>query len=211
MFACVTKIIHLEQASLWRAIERKSYNMKNERRLVARAQRDPQQFLALYDFYYPKIYAYTLAQVRHRETAEDVVQQTFSKALDKLKSFKWRRSANFGSWLFRIARNELLDQLKKGQRTQLVGSEQLETEPDERPVALEDLIQVELENEQMKRFQRILFSMKKLNQAEREVIGLKYFSALDYKQIAQVMNKKPNTLAVMLRRALQKIKVDLNV
>jgi hypothetical protein len=40
----------------------------------------PRDFLLLYDEYYPKLYAYVLANVRHQQTAEDIVQQTFGRS-----------------------------------------------------------------------------------------------------------------------------------
>ena len=66
------------------------------------------KFGALYDLYAEKIYRFVYFRVRHKETSEDLVSQTFFKALEGIKSFDLARG-NFSSWLYRIARNNLID------------------------------------------------------------------------------------------------------
>lgn len=168
------------------------------------------QFLELYDEYYPKLYAYILLRVRRREIAEDIVQQSFLKALDNLASFKPRRRATFGSWLFRIAKNELIDHLRQSHKitfceTSLIDAAQAPT------MILEELLTAELETEQKERWQKVLCAIDNLNDEERELITLKYLADLPYKEIAQTMQKKPNTLAVMLKRALEKVRSDIGL
>ena len=167
-------------------------------------------FLELYDEYYPKLYAYVLMRVRHREMAEDIVQQTFLKALDNFKSYKPRWGATFGSWLFQIAKNELIDRGRQNQKLTFCQTEVLDTNAAANST-LEDLLAAEVERETKERWQKVLCSIDKLDDEERELITLKYLADLPYKEIAKTMNKKPNTLAVMLKRALEKVRIDLGV
>jgi RNA polymerase sigma-70 factor (ECF subfamily) len=168
------------------------------------------QFLELYDEYYPKLYAYVLMRVRRREVAEDIVQHSFLKALDNLASFKPRRGATFGSWLFQIAKNELVDRARGDSKLTFCDTDVLDTNAT--PVStIETLLQAELATEQKERWQKVLCALDHLDDEERELITLKYLANLPYQEIAKTMNKKPNTLAVMLKRALEKIRVDLGL
>lgn len=185
--------------------------MDDERRVVKDARRHPEHFVKLYDHYYPKLYAYILSRVRHKERAEDIVANTFMKALEHLDQFTWKRSATFGSWLFRIAKNDLLDHAKKESRTTVQEPIILEQYPQETPDAMQLLMEQEQEREQHKHFGQILTAMQSLTEMEQEVISLKYFSQMSYEDISSILHKKPNTLAVTLRRSLEKIRNNLNV
>jgi RNA polymerase sigma-70 factor, ECF subfamily len=185
--------------------------MENERKIVAQAKRNPKYFFELYDFYYPKLYAYVLSRTRHKERAEDVVSTAFTKALDNIQKYNWKKSATFGSWLFRIARNEMLDRVKKEQRVNLTETSEMERIGGITPDASADLIEQEIEQDEKDRIRKILNAMKSLSETEQEVISLKYFSEMSYKEIALIMQKRPNTLAVLLRRALGKLRMDLKV
>lgn len=168
------------------------------------------QFLELYDEYYPKLYAYILLRVRHREQAEDIVQQTFLKALDNLSSFKPRQGATFGSWLFQIAKNDLVDRSRQTTKLIFCETEILDATP-AASSTIEELLQKEADAEEKERWCNVVCSLEKLDEEERELITLKYLADLPYKEIAKTMNKKPNTLAVMLKRALEKVREDLHV
>ena len=185
--------------------------MDNERHLVAEAKRNPEHFLTLYDHYYPKLYAYVLSRVRQKERAEDVVANTFVKAMDNMDQFTWRRSATFGSWLFRIAKNDMIDHIKKDARMMMVETEKLDQTMSSTPDAMESLIEQETEDEQHQQFERVLLSLQSLTELEQEVISLKYLADMSYKDISLITNKKPNTLAVTLKRALVKIRKDLDL
>lgn len=167
-------------------------------------------FLELYDEYYPKLYAYILIRVRQRQQAEDIVQQTFLKALDKLDSFKPRRGATFGSWLFQIAKNELIDRARQDAKVTFCDTEILDQKTSQIST-IEQLLQAELAAEQREQWQKVLCSLDKLEDDERELITLKYLSDLPYQEIAKTLNKKPNTLAVMLKRTLEKVRIDLGL
>lgn len=170
-------------------------------------QRD---FFRLYDEYYPKLFAYVMARLRQKEAAEDVVQQTFEKALANLATFSPRKGATFGSWLFAIAKNELVNSVRKNEHVAHVGDSTLEhiavTES-----LFETILRDEVEKEEREIWNCILSAMDTLSDDEREVITLKYLAAMSYDDIAALMDKKPNTLAVLLKRALEKIRVTLDV
>jgi RNA polymerase sigma-70 factor, ECF subfamily len=167
-------------------------------------------FFLLYDEYYPKLYAYVLSRLRQKEAAEDIVQQTFEKAFANLSTFSPRKGATFGSWLFAIAKNEMVNALRKASGTSLVGDQALEHMASTESL-LETLLREEVEREEQQVWASILSAIDTLSDDEREVITLKYLAAMSYDDIAALMKKKPNTLAVILKRALEKIRVTLDI
>lgn len=170
-------------------------------------QRD---FFLLYDEYYPKLYAYVLACLRQKEAAEDVVQQTFEKALANLSTFTPRGGATFGSWLFAIAKNELVNVVRQNGRATLVGDDALERSASTESL-IETILRDEIEQEERHVWRSILSAIDTLSNEEREVITLKYLAVMSYDDIAALMKKKPNTLAVLLKRALEKIRITIDV
>lgn len=170
----------------------------------------PRDFLLLYDEYYPKLYAYVLANVRHQQTAEDIVQQTFERALAHIHTFVPRKDATFGSWLFAIAKHEFINTFRKTKHIVLASEADLQCVVDpETP--LDIFLHEEIGEEERKRWQQTLRVIDTLPDEDRELLTLKYLAGMSYEDISILMKKKPNTLAVMLKRALQKIRIALNV
>jgi RNA polymerase sigma-70 factor (ECF subfamily) len=81
----------------------------DESELIARAQRDRQEFAALYREYLPDIYRYCYRRLGNREAAEDATSQVFAQALAALPRFE-NRGGSFRSWLFTIAHNVVIDE-----------------------------------------------------------------------------------------------------
>lgn len=75
--------------------------------LVAAAQRDQTEFVALYDRYVSRVYRYVLMRVNHVQMAEDITSHVFLTAFDGLAGF--RPGGSFAAWLFRIAHNAVQD------------------------------------------------------------------------------------------------------
>src|SRR3712207_1023652 len=82
--------------------------------LVAAAQQgDPEAFGALYDRYVDVVYRYIYYRVSNPSLTEDLVSETFLRALRRVTSFTWQ-GRDFGAWLVTIARNLIADHFKSG-------------------------------------------------------------------------------------------------
>src|SRR3989338_7246444 len=80
-----------------------------EEKLIGRAiVGESSAFGLLYDGYQPKIYRFILVKVGHREDAEDLTHQIFLKAWQHVDDYE-PRGLPFGSWLYQIARNQIVD------------------------------------------------------------------------------------------------------
>ncbi len=174
--------------------------MQDEESLVRRAQqRDPVALTQLYEENFDKIYRYIVLKIGNQIEAEDMTQQVFLNALKSISAFKWR-GVPFSGWLFRIARNQVVDYLrKKGKRATTPLEDSLPSS-DSRP---EQVVEHSLDIE------RLLLATRKLTPAQREVISLRFAGELPVAQVAKVMGKSPGAVKALqhsaiaaLRRAL---------
>ena len=185
--------------------------MLNERQLAIRARKDTDAFIALYDEYYPRIYAFVLSRASHKQRAEDVTQQTFLTAMEKIHTFTWYKPGSFASWLFRIARNKLIDEVRRESKVfptepEIMAQVEIKTPSvEELALALED------ERTDEQHLRKLFALMEDLSDTEQELLSLRYFSDLSFKDISAIMKKKPNTLIVAHRRAIAKLQSKLIV
>lgn len=157
-------------------------------------------FASLFDTHYPRLYAYVRSRVADRETAEDITAAAFERAF---KHTYDPAKASFATWIFHIARNLLLNHYAAAQRrpAQYELEEVAEIEADD-PTPEQHLLRREQQ-------QRLLQAMAMLSERDQEVIQLKFFGRLTNRKIAEVMDLKEKTVSVIVLRALQKIKVQL--
>lgn len=88
-------------------------DLERERQLVARSAADPDAFTELYDRYVAHVYQYAYRKLGTHPDAEDVTAQTFHRALERIGTYQWQ-GYPFGSWLFRIAHNLIVDRHRAG-------------------------------------------------------------------------------------------------
>lgn len=151
-------------------------------------------FGRLYDLYFLRIYRFIYYRVGHKETAEDLAEEVFLKVHAAI--FKLDAEGAFEGWLYRIARNLIIDYYRKHKLT----------------VALED-VENTLEYESniidvinLKQQQKILFRLiKLLNADEQSVIKMKFLEDLDNAVIAEVLNKSEGSVRVIQHRAINKL------
>lgn len=179
--------------------------MPNEKWLVSRAKTDKEAFLELYYNYYPKLFAFLLARTRNKELSEDVCQETFIKAIRALKNFQYK-GHSFGAWLFKIAGNELISQWRRDRHKVVSSPDEMEKQMPLQDSIEDQFISQEIAQEDKEKLSRLLKAMEQLEKTEKELIIMKYFSGLDYKEIAVFYKKRPTTLAVELHRTLKKLK-----
>ena len=171
-------------------------NKNQEKELVQKAKKDPEAFVELYNFYFPKIFRFAAYRVSSLEDTEDVVADIFEKALKHLANFRWRENANFGSWLFQIARNTIIDYYKKNSRGHLVNLADL---PE---IASHEI----LPSDAVKRkegFQELQKLVNTLPARQAEIVALRFFGERRNKEIAQIFKISEKTVASNLCRALR--------
>jgi RNA polymerase sigma-70 factor (ECF subfamily) len=165
-----------------------------EQELVKKAKESLKAFDKIYEYYLPKIYGYIFNRTFSKEISEDVVSQTFIKAMTNIKSFKYR-GYSFGAWLYRIAHNALMDYYRKNPSIETGDAALNQEDPD---------VDCKAENDEMKSV--VLKALRKIPSAYQEILSLKFFEELSNKEIADIIGCKKETLAVKLHRSLKAFK-----
>jgi RNA polymerase sigma factor (sigma-70 family) len=152
-------------------------------------------FDALYRASRDDVYAYVATLLRDRGAAEDVTALAFERAFRKAHSFDPTRGGERG-WLFGIARNAALDELRRRKRTAALSAEPADVTG--RP--LEDAAERALERAAVR------VALGRLRARDREVIALKFHAGLDNAQIAAVLGVSPSNAGTLLHRAMTKLR-----
>ena len=176
--------------------------MQQEEGLARRAQQgDNEAFAQLYEEHFDKIYRYVMLRIGDKVEAEDMTQQVFVKALQAISSFRWK-GIPFSAWLFRITHNQVVDYLRKKKKRV--------TEPLNESLASNNS-NPQLIAEQNLDIERLLQATKKLTEAQREVISLRFTSELSVAQVAEVMGKSQGTVKALQHSAIVALRKALSV
>lgn len=171
----------------------------SERDSIRKAHHDPEAFRDLYDHYFPKVYAYVSYRVGRAQDAEDLVAETFLKAIEGLDDFEGKHAGSFAAWLFRIAHNTLVSFYRQqGRREEPVPLDEL---PDlEANTLLPDDIM--LQKEKLAYLRSLIHT---LSPRQQEVITLKFFGELRNREIAEALGLSERTVAAYLCRGLEEL------
>jgi RNA polymerase sigma factor (sigma-70 family) len=165
-----------------------------ERMPVARGA-DTESFAALYERTFPRVYAYVASLLRDRAAAEDVTAQAFERAYRKRSSYRPKRGSR-EAWLFGIARNAALDELRRRKRRAT-----LESEPEDTAApSAEDHAELALRREVVRA------ALARLDGRERDQIALKFSGGLSNAEIARVLGVSETNAGTRLHRTLTKLR-----
>ncbi|MBU1146516.1 sigma-70 family RNA polymerase sigma factor [Patescibacteria group bacterium] len=173
-----------------------------ERQLIKKAKENTAAFEELYSHYLPKIYGFLLNRTGQKELAEDLTSEVFAKALANISKFN-DRGVPFAAWLFRIARNTLIDYARKKKEILTDTIEAFEPPPENREASAT----LGLVQDERKEF--IRKTMKNLPEKYQTVLSLKFFEELDNDEIADIIGCQKNAVAVRVHRALRLMKKHL--
>lgn len=160
--------------------------------LVRAAQRDPTQFLALYDRYFPRVHGYIRVRLRDVATCEDVTSQVFTTALAKIASF--HGGGSFDAWLFRIARNAVNDTYR-GRHAERMSDDTLYALPDVSVGPEEHAVTTE-------RLSYLRSLVQTLTPEQQHLLALRYGAGLSFGEIGQIVGKTPGAMRVSMHRIL---------
>ena len=156
---------------------------------------ETETFAALYERTFPRVYAYVASLLRDRSTTEDVTAQAFERAYRKRSSYRAKRGS-IEAWLFGIARNAALDELRRGKRRAT-----LEHEPEDASApSVEEHAELTLRREVVRT------AMSVLDSRERDLIALKFSGGLSNAEIARVLGMSETNAGTRLHRTLTKLR-----
>lgn len=151
----------------------------------------------LLDSFWLEVYNYQLKRTQNENDAEDITIQTFSKAFDKLNTFDEKYV--FKTWLITISKNIHIDLLRK--KNTLVLIQNSKDQEDKIHLVVDDNPTPEDKIIRDQNLAKLLRDVKKLKPKYQEVIQLRYFQELSYKEISTEINEPINNVKVKLLRA----------
>lgn len=152
-------------------------------------------FDALYNRYVNKVYRRCLSLTKDPEQAQDFTQDIFMRVLSNLDRFK--EKSTFSTWLYSIAYNYCIDQIRRLGRTTLVPLNEYHYESF---TDNDDAWTVEIHHQTLYR------AMETMNPNEVQVLRLKYEEGLDIGEIAQKINVRASTVKMRLKRTRDKLR-----
>jgi RNA polymerase sigma factor (sigma-70 family) len=161
--------------------------------LATRARAE--SFESLYERTFPKVYAYVASLLRDRVAAEDVTAQAFERAYRKRRSYR-RSRGSADAWVFGIARNAALDELRRRQRR---ASLEIDPEDTASGQPLEDA-------DFALRRETVRAAMARLNGRERDLLALKFAGGLSNAEIGRVLGVSESSAGTRLHRAITKLR-----
>ena len=178
--------------------------------LLRRAQRrEPDALETLYELYGRRVYGLLYRLTRSRDDAEDLLQGTFLRVVRMLPDYQ--HTGRFEAWLFRIAANLVRDRARKAARHQAAIEREfprgIETSSAGRAAATRQGPDEELDRREAE--QRLQDCLAELGDLEREIILLRHFSELSFREIAEMLDIPLGTALSRAHRALARMRRQL--
>ena len=147
-----------------------------------------------------KVYTYILLTIKNQPLAEDLFQETFIKVIQSLRAGKYRDNGRFLSWVIRIAHNLIIDHFRKEKQMNSVSNDDTEVDLFNSKKFSDDNIEELIVNNQIKSEIRSLIN--ELPDDQREVVLLRHYGELSFKEIADQTGVSINTALGRMRYAL---------
>ena len=163
-----------------------------------------------------KVYTYILLTIKNQQLAEDLFQETFIKVIQSLRGGKYKDNGKFLSWVIRIAHNLIIDHFRKEKQMNTVSNDDSEVDLFNSKKLSDSNIEELIIDSQIKSEIRVLIN--ELPDDQREVVLLRHYGGLSFKEIADQTDVSINTALgrmryalINLRKLIQEKKLSLTV
>jgi RNA polymerase sigma-70 factor (ECF subfamily) len=147
-----------------------------------------------------KVYTYILLVVKDQHLAEDIFQDTFIKVIKSLKEGRYRDNGRFLSWVVRIAHNLMIDHFRKEKQLNTISNDNYETDIFNSKKFADMTVEDEMVYDQITSDVRKL--IQELPEDQKEVVILRHYCGLSFKEIADQTDVSINTALGRMRYAL---------
>lgn len=147
-----------------------------------------------------RVYNYILRVVKNEDVANDIFQETFVKAIMTIKQGRYTESGKFLAWISRIAHNLIIDYYRQEKSENLQSADLSDVDILNRKELCEDTIEDVLIQEQI--LNDVKYLIQELPPLQREVLNMRYYQNLSFKEIAEITNVSINTALGRMRYAI---------
>jgi RNA polymerase sigma-70 factor (ECF subfamily) len=147
-----------------------------------------------------KVFAYISLYIRDQALAEDIFQDTFLKVFQSVKAGRYYDNGKFVSWVMRISHNLIIDHFRRIKQMNTVSNDNYESDLFNSKKFAENNIEDDMINYQVKKDIRKMITH--LPDDQKEVIILRHYAGLSFKEIAEITDVSINTALGRMRYAL---------
>ncbi|RGN50432.1 MULTISPECIES: RNA polymerase sigma factor [unclassified Bacteroides] len=174
--------------------------MTDEQLVVSYSEGNNQAFDILLSRYENRLFSYIYFIVRNNELAEDIFQDTFVKAITTIRQGRYTENGKFPAWITRIAHNLIIDYFRQEKNENVVSNDDSEVDLLNNINLSERTIESEIIEGQIKDDVREL--VKLLPDNQREVVYMRFYQNLSFKEIAEATGASINTALGRMRYAI---------
>lgn len=174
--------------------------MTDEELVVLYAGGNDDAFDLLLERHQQVVFSYILYTVRNKNLADDFFQETFCKAIVTIRQGRYTESGRFRSWLMRIAHNLMIDYFRQKKNEKTLSNDEWGTDLLNDSSLCEETVEGEWVRSQIRSDVKKL--VQHLPHTQREVVEMRYYGELSFKEIADITGVSINTALGRMRYAI---------
>jgi len=175
-------------------------SMTDESLVDLYAQGNNSAFDVLLNRYKKSIHSYIFYIVRNRDLTEDIFQETFLKVIMTIKQGRYTDNGKFKAWITRIAHNLIIDNFRQERNENTISNDDVEVDLLNDMKLCDSNIEDDMVQEQV--FADIKNLVKHLPDNQREVLEMRYYQDMSFKEIADMTGVSINTALGRMRYAI---------
>ncbi len=175
-------------------------NLSDEELVKGFVSGNHKYFDVIFERHKQKVYSYIFIMVKQEDISEDIFQETFVKVHSNLINKKYTESGRFVSWVMRIAHNLVIDHFRKKKSEAIIYNEDYERDLFNQQRFSDATIEENLVKSEV--YYAINELVDSLSDSQREIIKMRHFMGLSFKEIAEETNVSINTALGRMRYAL---------
>ncbi len=179
-------------------------SMTDEDLVVLYAEGNNSAFDVLLNRYKSSIHSYIYFIVRNKELTEDIFQETFVKVITTIKQGRYTDNGKFKAWIMRIAHNLIIDNFRQERNENTISNDNVEVDLFNNIKLCDGTIEDKLVKQQ------VLMDVRKLvhflPESQREVLEMRYYKDLSFKEIADITGVSINTALGRMRYAIMNLR-----
>ena len=178
----------------------KRTGMTDEQLVKAYAEGNNEAFDILLKRHKDRIYNYIKRIIKNEDVANDIFQETFVKAILTIRQGRYTENGKFPAWISRIAHNLIIDYYRQEKSENVQSADLEDVDVLNRKELCEDTIEDVIISEQIREDVKSL--IKELPELQREVLNMRYYQNLSFKEIADITGVSINTALGRMRYAI---------